>query len=78
MEDNINPTHYKFGNIESMDFVDAVLRDGNFKPTEAHYLHNIIKYVTRAPRKNGVEDLEKAEWYLARWIANSKAEVSQE
>ena len=29
---------------------------------------NIIKYVTRYKEKNGIEDLHKAEWYLAKLI----------
>jgi hypothetical protein len=69
MSDNINPNHYKFGDMESMDFVDNVLKYGGFEAEQAHYVHNIIKYVIRAPRKNGMEDLKKAEWYLNRLIS---------
>lgn len=32
-------------------------------------LGNVIKYTWRADLKNGVEDLEKAKWYLEREIA---------
>ena len=35
-------------------------------------LGNIIKYVWRADHKNGVQDLEKARWYLDRAINNRK------
>ena len=66
--DNINPNHYKFGDIESMDFVDAVLKYGGFKVYQAHYVFNIIKYVVRAPRKNGLDDLKKAKRNLDRLI----------
>lgn len=69
-KDNINPSHYKFGGMESMDFVDNVLKYGKFKAHQAHYVANIIKYLVRAPRKNGLEDLHKAKWYLDRLIGN--------
>ena len=29
---------------------------------------NVLKYVWRYEKKNGVEDLEKAQWYLKRLI----------
>lgn len=67
-KDNINPSHYKFGNMEAMDFVDSVLKYGGFKVNQAHYVANIIKYLVRTPRKNGLEDLQKAKWYLDRLI----------
>jgi len=56
MQDAINPSHYKQGNIEVIDFIlDQKLT----------YLEgNIIKYVSRYKHKNGLEDLKKARWYL--------------
>lgn len=73
-KDNINPNHYKFGDMESMDFVDAVLEYGEFKVWQAHYVFNIIKYLVRAPRKNGIEDLKKAKWNLDRLIEKCEVE----
>lgn len=35
-------------------------------------LGNVIKYVWRADQKNGIEDLEKARWYLDREIERRK------
>ena len=67
-KDVINHNHYKFGDIESMDFVDAVLKYGKFKAYQSHYVFNVIKYLVRAPRKNGLEDLKKAKWNLDRLI----------
>jgi len=57
-KDNINPDHYKRGNIEVIDFI----LDQNFNYLEG----NIIKYVSRYKDKNGLEDLKKAQWYLNR------------
>ena len=57
-KDNINPGHYQKGNIEVIDFI----LDQNFNYLEG----NIIKYVSRYKDKNGLEDLNKAQWYLNR------------
>jgi len=55
-QDNINPSHYKQGKIEVIDFI---------LDQELNYLEgNIIKYVSRYKYKNGLEDLKKAQWYL--------------
>ena len=35
---------------------------------------NIMKYLCRYPYKNGVEDLEKARWYLNKLIKIKKGE----
>lgn len=56
MKDNINPSHYKQGNIEVIDFI---------LDQKLNYLEgNVIKYISRYKYKNGVEDLNKARWYL--------------
>lgn len=36
-------------------------------------LGNAVKYLWRADLKNGVEDLEKARWYISREIERRKA-----
>lgn len=54
-----HPSHYNKG-IEVIEFIDSW--DLGF------YEGNIIKYVTRYPHKNGIEDLKKAKWYLDRLI----------
>lgn len=57
-----NPSHYKFGNIETIDYIKAVTSDK--RGFEAVCVANIIKYVSRYDKKNGVEDLKKANVYL--------------
>ncbi len=58
-----HPPHYKTGGIETIDFIEA--KDLNYR------LGNVIKYVSRAGKKNSdpVEDLKKAQFYLNREIA---------
>ena len=54
---NVNhPKHYTNGKIERIDFINGNNMD---------YLEgNIIKYISRYKYKNGLEDLEKARFYL--------------
>jgi len=56
MKDNINPSHYKQGKIEVIEFI----LDQKFNYLEG----NVVKYLSRYKFKNGIEDLNKARWYL--------------
>ena len=63
VKDNINPNHYKLDPqpinvIESWEL--------------GFHLGNTIKYIARYKNKNGIEDLEKARWYLDRYIEKLK------
>lgn len=62
--DPINPNHYKFGDMESKPFINNVCKYGGFLPEETPNIKDIIKYLIRYPRKNGIEDLKKCKWYL--------------
>ena len=62
-EDKVNsPKHYKLPglNIESIDIIRAILG----KYFKWFCLGNIIKYILRAEKKNGLEDYKKARKYL--------------
>lgn len=64
--DNVNsPKHYQIEglNIESIDIIRAALKE-NF---DDFCLGNVLKYLIRAEKKNGVEDYKKAKKYLS-WI----------
>tara|TARA_R100000734_G_C3218856_1_gene31155 strand:+ start:73 stop:285 length:213 start_codon:yes stop_codon:yes gene_type:complete len=60
MTDQINPNHYKTGNIETYDFIIA--------KNLSYALGNVIKYIVRHKYKGGIVDLEKAKWYLQKAI----------
>ena len=56
-----HPSHYNKGKIEVIDAIEDWELD--------FHLGNVIKYITRAKHKgNEIEDLEKAKWYLDRYI----------
>jgi hypothetical protein len=59
MSDKINPSYYR-KKIEVSDFIDEYDLD--------YFEGNVIKYVVRHKAKNGLEDLQKAKWYLERLI----------
>lgn len=64
-QDVVNkPKHYTYGDIEVIDYIEQVTKD--YKPELAFAIGNAIKYISRANRKNGKEDLDKARWYLTR------------
>ena len=60
-----HPPHYQSASgIEVIDIIDDFVPDPG-----SYYLGNIIKYILRYQKKSGVEDLEKARWYLNKLIA---------
>ena len=62
--DNVNhPAHYTDGNIEVIEFIED--------KRLPYHLGNAIKYISRAGKKSPdtlIEDLEKAVWYINRYI----------
>lgn len=61
MEKVNHPEHYQSKNYETIDIIE------DYKL--GFHLGNVIKYILRADKKgNEIEDLEKAKWYLDRYI----------
>ena len=60
-------SHYTAGKVECIDAMEAAVT--GLGGMEAVLTAQILKYIWRWKRKNGVEDLRKAEWYLNRLIA---------
>ena len=58
-----HPSHYTSGSIEVIDYIE----DQKFP----YHLGNAVKYISRAGKKDKdktIEDLEKAVWYVNRYI----------
>ena len=67
MIDEVNsPARYMQGGIETIDCIESCVAGKD--PVEAVMVANVVKYVSRYNKKNGVEDLRKACWYLERLI----------
>jgi len=60
--DNVNhPKHYETGKYECIDVMIEIF--GKEKVMAFCQL-NAFKYLYRSDRKNGTEDMDKAQWYL--------------
>ena len=63
----ISPNHYASDKgFEVFDVQEAFIHE--LKGMAASYWCNIVKYILRFQRKNGVEDLKKAKYYLEKLI----------
>ena len=60
-----SPPHYTHGDIECIDAIRSALGPEGFA---AFCRGNIIKYNWRCNHKAGVQDVEKAGWYLDKLI----------
>ncbi len=67
--DNVNhPSHYT-GRYECIDVMQDVFGD---EATDNFCLCNAFKYIWRARKKNGLEDVKKAVWYLNKYIEEAE------
>ena len=65
--DNVNsPQHYQ-GKVECIDCIESATAGLN--GIEAFCTGNAIKYLYRWKRKNGIEDLKKAKYYIDKIIS---------
>lgn len=61
MSDPVNsPLHYTQGSMETIEAIEGLNLN--------YHQGNIIKYVSRYSMKGGIQDLQKARWYLDRLI----------
>ena len=62
-EKQVGGDHYKRKGIQPWDYMEAVMSEEAFK---GYLWGNVLKYMSRWEDKGGVQDLEKAEHYLAK------------
>ncbi|WP_197199594.1 DUF3310 domain-containing protein [Cytobacillus firmus] len=72
MKENMNfeevihkPAHYHQGGIDVIGFSERQFSKSELK---GFFRINVLKYVTRYDRKNKLEDLKKAQFYLNKLI----------
>lgn len=71
-----HPSHYQSkSGLEVIDVIRAFTEELN--GTEAYYTGNILKYMCRWKKKNGLEDLRKAKQYLD-WLIEETENTIQE
>ena len=74
MTDRVNhPSHYTQGSVECIDALQSLTTglDGY----EGYLVASSVKYLWRWKFKNGLEDLNKAKWFLARLITHVEQEA---
>lgn len=68
-----HPAHYQLANgIEVLDVIEGATAD--LKGIKATDTGNVIKYILRWPKKNGIQDLKKAMYYLQHLINHVETE----
>ena len=71
-----HPSHYQSkSGLEVIDVIEAFTSDLN--GIEATDTGNILKYMCRWKHKNGLQDSEKAQWYLTHLIEKIKEKESK-
>ena len=64
-----HPPHYETGRFKCIEVMEEALGREEVKD---FCLCNAFKYLYRCSRKNGLEDLKKARWYLNKRIEMEK------
>ena len=74
MEHVNHPDHYQLNGMEAIDIIAAVSKE--YSGVAAFDIGNALKYIVRAKRKNGEEDIKKAIWYLNHLLSlNDKKDI---
>lgn len=63
--DAVHPSHYG----DTLDLCEILEAIWNVPDLIAAYKFNVLKYLVRHEKKNGLEDLDKCETYLTRLMA---------
>ena len=70
-----NPPHYASGKFECIE----VMEDALGKEAVMNFcICNAFKYIFRHKKKNGIEDIQKAKWYLNKYIELEENTTSEE
>ena len=60
-----HPPHYETGKFEC---IDVMIETQGVEATKNFCVCNALKYIYRHKRKNGLEDIKKAIWYLDKFV----------
>lgn len=66
--ESVKPDHYKLDGISTVEVIERAT--AHLEGVEAFCAGNVIKYITRYSRKNGLGDLQKAKQYIDIMIDN--------
>lgn len=64
MNDSVeHPAHYNFGQIEAREIIELAIADFH-DPATVYHVASALKYLLRASRKNGADDIAKASKHI--------------
>ena len=73
VNDSVNhPAHYETGKFEC---IDVMVETQGKEAVKAYCLCAAFKYLYRHNRKNGLEDIKKARWYLDKYVELEEGEA---
>ena len=73
--DNVNhPSHYETGKFQC---IDVMLETQGKEAVKDFCICNAFKYIYRHSKKNGLEDVKKAVWYLNKYIELSEKDENR-
>lgn len=76
MSDNVrHPSHYTQGSIEC---IDAMVSAFGKEAVKTYCRIAAFKYLWRSEYKGGQEDIEKADWYLLKYLELNKESEQNE
>ena len=61
LSDVKSPDHYAYGGIETIDYIKAKLTPEQYT---GYLWGNVLKYISRFDKKEGIKDLKKAKVYI--------------
>ena len=62
-----SPDHYAYGGIETIDYIKAKLTPEQYT---GYLWGNVLKYISRFDKKEGIKDLKKAAVYIE-WLVDA-------
>lgn len=69
-----NPAHYTQGSVECIDAMESAFGAAQLS---VYCKIAAFKYIWRCDKKNGIEDLEKAMWYLNKYMELTQRECCE-
>ena len=71
-DDPVNPAHYMSYYKDGIDCITAMKHAFGEEAVQHFCITNAFKYIWRHMSKNGMQDIEKAVWYLNKYLELNK------
>lgn len=71
-DDPVNPAHYMSYYKDGIDCITAMKHAFGEEAVQHFCITNAFKYIWRHMSKNGMQDIEKAIWYLNKYLELNK------